>query len=408
MSKSSPKNVGVSLAMLPDADTAKYLREVAHEATFAENAIWHLWRKYDPVLFTDVQRMTQEREQTGKWPKLPKYVLSNTPEGPTPTKIAKALCPNLGSYVYDSIANSVRRLYLKQRWELLWHKRSLPTARSLRIRFRERAVQIIEWPWVDKKGRAQDGYAIRCCFKKSETCVIPIRTDRQNGWVQKWLKQWSTEAVGPSGGTVYQKTIKGQKKWFIALARCRGDAEIVSVKSPVANRVCLAYAPLPEVREEFLLLDVKPTPDNRLWRQEVEAHDILRTKMRWADRNRRQGRNFQQSREVSAAHGHGWRRRLRSKMPAKGRYENRCKSWIENRSRAIVDFAVNARCSEILMENLSERDSRTLRLGEFPYHQFMLRIQQKAETSGLKFRKFKDLESICKQFGVTDSGFTDD
>ena len=144
-----PKTVGMSIRMFVDAETGDYLYRVAKEATFAENALWNLWRMNDPVTYRDVLRMNQEREATGKWPKLPEYKLANTPDGDSPTKIAGNLCPSLWSFVYDAVANQVRKFYSKQRWEILWGKRRLQLASDLRIRFRKRAIPHREW--TDRK-----------------------------------------------------------------------------------------------------------------------------------------------------------------------------------------------------------------------------------------------------------------
>ena len=404
-----PKTVGMSIRMFVDAETGGYLYRVAKEATFAENALWNLWRMNDPVTYRDVLRMNQEREATGKWPKLPEYKLANTPDGDSPTKIAGNLCPSLWSFVYDAVANHVRKFYSKQRWEILWGKRRLPLASDLRIRFRERAIRIRRHQWTDKEGRVQDGYAIVCRFIKGVDALVPISTLRMNKWHLAWLEHWANIDAGPCGGTVYRKKVRGKNQWFIALARERQPNEVRRVLDPVADRTCYVYAPPPDSeREAFLLMDIRPTGNGQPWREEIEANDLIRVKLRWQQQNQQMGRNFRQSREVTASRGHGLQRRMESKKPDARKYDARCKNWIENRSRAIVDFAVNARCSVLCVENLVQRDSKTLRLGEFPYYQLLLRIKQKAEESGLKHRTFTDFETLRKHLGVAAKGVTED
>lgn len=399
--KSKPKNVGISLRMFTDTETGDYLWQVAKEATFAENALWDLWRKHDPVSYLDILRMTQEREETGKWPKLPPYVLADAEEGATAHFVGKNLCPNLTGHVSAGVVNQVRKLYGKLRWKILWNTQRMPKAFDPRIRFRERAIRIVRQKWTDKEGRTHDGFGVRCRFLRSGDAVIPISTQRMNRHHLAWLERWAEINQGPCGGTVMLKMVRGKKRWFIALARERADGEIRRVDDPVEGRCCYVYAPLPEsTREAAFVMEIQPTPNGRPWREEIEAHDLVRVKIRWQKRNEQQGRNYRQSRDRSASKGHGEDRRMRSKKPDARRYGNQCDSWIENRSRAIVDFAINTRCCEVLMEDLVKRDSRTMRLGEFPYYQFMLRTQQKAEEAGLKFRTIANLDEVFSSLGI--------
>jgi len=407
--KPKPKKVGISLRMFTDKTTGDYLYDVAREATFCENALWDLWRMRDPVTYLDIQAMNAEREATGKWPKLPKYSLKDAAEGKTPHFIGKNLCPNLTGHVTAGVVNQVRKLYGKLRWKILWNTQRMPKASDPRIRFRERAIRIERHVWTDKEGREQRGFAVRCRFLRSGDAVIPISTRRMNKHHLAWLEHWAGVKAGPCGGMVMTKTVRGKKRWFIALARERADGEIRRVLDPVEGRCCYVYAPLPESGSEAaLVMRVQPTPNGRPWREEIEAHDLVRVRLRWREKNEQQGRNFHQSRERSAASGHGEKRRMRSKKPDARRYGNQCQAWIENRSRAIVDFAINTRCCEVLMEDLVARDSRTMRIGEFPYYQFMLRTQQKAEEAGLKFRKIANLDGVFSALGVELSGVAAD
>lgn len=443
----TPKNVGRWFKMLPDKETSSLLADIAKETTFAEDTLWELWRKYDPVSPFEAAAMRQQHEddmvvyrakldewkrehdawesaqaeEAGEpkkpppphWPKLPPYFLKDVPEGESGWEIAKALCPSVNGNIFGAVANHVRKLYCKTksyRRPILYGEKRLPKASEPRIRFRDRAIRIRRHDWTDKHGQTHPGYAIIFRWNNGESVTIPIIARKESDAGIRWLEYWCDQNAGPCGGVIYRKQTHSRKEWRIALARPREESEIVKVKSPIGGRELCVYAPLPTSnREDFLLLDVIPQPNRMPWRMGIESNDLILTKLRMEERKRRQGRAFAQSRETSSAsRDHGRVRRERSRQNSRRKYGQRCNSWIENRSRAIVDFALRSKCSGIAMENLTERDSQTLRLGEFPYFRLMDRTQQKAVEAGLEWRTFRDLSTISKALVKVATGDTSD
>jgi hypothetical protein len=366
---------------MPNADTRTALIEVARLATFAENAIWMLWRLHDPITATDMVERRRVKDETGKWPKMEKYVLRDCPEGGTPTTIAKSLCPGLYSYVYDAIANQVSKLYRKKRFAYLTFQERLPCSRNLRIRFRERAIVV---------GTNDKGYELGFYAKQGEVLRIPVKTAGKSKYTQRWLGELAESGDHPSGGTITLKRRRGKWEWQIALARPRYEDERPRVTEPIEDRSLVCWAPVDQAM--FLRCQVAPQ-NGRPWRIHVVSSDLSQVKRRWDKKRRAMGWNYRQS-EDSAAHGHGRERAIRDKLGYSERYENRVTNWIEERTAAIVRFARQCRCSRIQCEDLAARDPSTLRLGSFPYYRLVLRIGEKAKDAGLKFSKFSGFEKV--------------
>ena len=208
MHTTEPKTVGEVFDLLLPADDGAEIKtglyEAARTATSAENELWMLWRKHDPVTALDKMAMRQVKQQTGKWPKLPDYRLEQVPEGPTPCKIAGALCPDLYSYVYDAVANSVARLYRKGRFAYLTFQKRLPIGRDLRIRFRERAVAIRRDPANDKFFQA--GLSLR----RGQTWWCGLKAVGKSRHTYDWLAELAEKGENPSGGTISLRRRRGK------------------------------------------------------------------------------------------------------------------------------------------------------------------------------------------------------
>lgn len=362
--------------------------DVARVATFAENAIWMLWRKHDPITGLDMVRMRQVKQETGKWPKLEPYKLEKTPEGETPTTIAKALCPGLPSCIYDAIANQVAKLYMKNRFAYLNFSERLPMGRDLRIRFREKATQIRRDP--ENPQFFQIGLKLTSPEPgKTTTVWFGLKLRGCSEWTYRWLDDLASTGNPVSGGTISARKKRGRTVWQIALARPRMEGERKKVH-PVPGRELICWAP-PDA-DECLWCEVSPRK-GKPWRLRVESNDMVLVKKAYERTRRHMGRNYHQS-PYNSAHGHGRRRAIQGKERFSGRYNRRVKDWIENRSAAIVRFAVDARCETIRFEELTKRDPKTLRLGSFPYYQLISRIQQKAKDAGIAFKLFEDISSL--------------
>lgn len=388
------KNVGEVFDLLIDRnkEARDLLLEVAKKATYAENAIWMIWRHNDPVSAVDLVHMREEKERTGKWPKLPAYKLEKTPEGESPTKIAAALCPGLSSYVYDAVSNAVTKLYLKNRLSYLGFWERLPVSKDLRIRFRERAVQIRRNP--ENPQWFQIGLGLVSENRKIGVTWCDLRTGGKSEFTKRWLEAVADgeQDYVTSGGVISARRKKGKMRWQITQARPRMVDERQKVE-PVEGRSLVCYAPLDQ--GEFMTCEVAPVR-GRPWRMHVESNDLLTVKIAYDKLRRRMGGNYHQS-PYSSAHGHGRRRAIRGKMAFSGKYERRVNDWIENRSAAIVGFAVETRCGEIRFEKLTDREPHTLRLGAFPYFKLIERTKQKAADAGISFKVFTDFETVRKQ-----------
>ena len=388
METKAAKKVGEPFELLTNENGPELnagLFEVAWAATRAENELWMLWRKHDPVSSLDLVSMEQAKKETGKWPKLPDYNLKNVAEGPTPCKIAGALCPELYSYVYDAVANRVAKLYRKRRFKILTFQERLPMAREPRIRFRERAAVIRRHP--ANRNWFQVGLALR----RRETWWFGLKPRGSSAHTREWLSELADSGEHPSGGSISRKRRKGKKIWQITFARTRREDERRQVKRPVAARWLVVWAPLDQ--KVFLSGQVEPV-NGRPWLCSMETNDLNRVKRRYDEDRRSMGHNYRQS-PHSAAHGHGRQRALAGKRRFRQRLENRFKDWIENRSTDLVQTAVRMRCAGIRIEHLSNRDPEKLCLGHFPYYRLLDRIKDKAADAGLKFELMKDLETVA-------------
>jgi len=376
------KCVGELFELLPSVEQRESLMQVARLATRCENAIWREWYKNDPVNDLDMARRSVVKTETGKWPKLEPYFLKELPSGITTVAFAKALCPGVGSYVYDAICNYVRHLYpsKNKRLEFLTYKSRVPISNSLRIRFRERAVVVRRDP--DNEKWFQVGLNI---VKPNAVMWVGVKPKGASRFTYDWMNDLSESGDHPSGGTI-SFIRKGKKwRWQIALARSR-RADEVTETHPIPGRTCDVYAPIDQ--EAFLFCEVH-TP--KLWRHRIEANDLVFMTRRHATLRRQMGANYSQSPD-SGARGHGRNRAIKCKMPFSERYDNRTTNWIENRSAEVVRFAVQSRCEALRMEDLSARDPGSLMLGDFPYFKLTGRIQNKCTEAGIKFASFTSLE----------------
>jgi len=380
------KSVGEWFELLPSDEHRKELLRIARIASFAENSVWMEWRCGDPVTGPDMARRQAEKESTGEWPKLEAWNPKTARTGESWCKFAGALCPGLMSYIYDAIANSVATLYRQKRLKLLTFQERLATRNDLQIRFRENACRVLRHPEVNGWFRFQLSLA------KGPPMVIDFKCRGKSPHTIDWLNELADSGEAPSGGMISARRKKGRLQWQIALSRVPREGENEQVK-PISGRVLWVWAPIDQA--EFLRCQVHPVP-GRPWLHRIEAHDLIRVRKRFDVERRRMGRNYAQSTE-SAAHGHGLHRAINRKEFHKGRYDRRCKDWIENRSAEIVRFAIKSRCEELHMEKLSNRDPTRLALGPFPYFQFVLRTVQKARSAGLKTAKFTDFETIEKR-----------
>lgn len=372
-----PKDVGETFLLRCDKESSDWLREIARVATFCENAIWMHWRTHDPIQSAEVIGWEKVKADTGKWPKMQPYAIESG------TVFARTVAPGLSSSVYDAVANHVRKLYPKKRWQFLRFDERLPVAKDLRIRFREKAVRIYRHPdnpdrWFQVGFRFEAG-------KERRFGLCP-RGSSEYTW--QWLAEMADSKEFPSGGAISLVRRKGKWKWQLALARSRRDGERESVE-PIEGRYLSVYAPVEQ--DDFLYCDVTwPDKNGRPWRMRVEGHDMLLLKRRNENRRVTMGRNYHQSPKASGK-GHGRKRAIRSKFLLSDHLRRHIDSWIENRSAAIVQFAVETKCGEVAMEDLSKRASNTLCIGPFPYFIFMGRVEQKCKDRKITFRKTKPL-----------------
>ena len=103
--------------------------------------------------------------------------------------------------------------------------------------------------------------------------------------------------------------------------------------------------------------------------------------------------NWAQS-PTSCAHGHGRKRALRKRDEFSARYERRVNDWVEQRSTWLVGEAVRFDCEGLQIENLSARDPSGLLVGSFPYHHFVKRIKEKAESAGIDAKVFDGISKL--------------
>lgn len=401
-------------------DTTRTLERAAREATYCENATWQTYRLRDPITATQFAAMREDvrtrkaaakaeyeqavadaiaagktkkqiekitmREEKWSIPKIDMKTFlrkAKAPEGPTTHMVAANLCPTLASCIYSAISHHIPGLYIKNRFKYLEFSNRLPVCGDLRIRFRERAIRILP------DERNPDWFKVEIkLFRepRDHRLVIPIKTSGKSLATLRWLRELSESRKHPSGGMISAKRRKGKLQWQISLSRNRYEGEVAMVKDPIPGR-SLVIA-VPEDRRNFLVCEVEPSSGPRPWRFEIEGHDLLHTKELDKKRRRQFGANYRQSPD-NAAHGHGRNNVLRSKRPFGERYENRCKNWIENRTKYIVNEAMRLRCESVKIEKLTEiKDTSQMLLGPFQYFKFLDRLKAKVVAARMKFGTF--------------------
>lgn len=388
--------VGEWFKVLADREQTALLWRIGREATRCHDALWRTWARLDPVSPLDMESLQREHQPKykawvdgGKKGQKPKFVLPpwkkfTTPDGLTSTTLAKALCPNLQSWVYDAIANRVAKQYLKQRFQILTGQRRIPVCGHEQIFFRNAHARIVRDPDNPNWFRLQAKM-----LKDEAPLLLPISTIGKSDGCMAWLNALADDPKGfTSGGCLSVKRVRGKLKWNLALTRERYDWEVDAVASPKVGRELVIWAPLDQ--SEFLLCEVQPVK-GRPWRWNVEAHDLIQMRIAYAERRKRMQANWRQS-PHSAAHGHGRRRAMAGLTKMEDRYLHRVTDWIENRTTDLVRGAIRAKCEGIRIEKLTDRDPHSLRVGDFQYFRFLTRLEQKSETAGLKFRTFASLE----------------
>jgi len=383
METKEAKSVGEWFELLPSQEDRKRLIEIAEVAVFAENAIWMEWRLSDPIDAVEMARRKSVKTETGKWPKLDRLELKGARNGLTWTKFSGALCPGLKSYVYDAIANRVAKLYRKKRLQLLTFDERLPTSDKLRIQFREIACRIVHHP------DNPDWFRVQFMLDNRGPMLLDFKCRGKSKFTIDWLNELADSGENPSGGCLSARKNRGKLVWQFSVSRIPREAENAKVDA-IPGRKLIVWAPLDQ--REFLICEVEPV-SGRPWRHQVESADMISVKRRAEHLRVSMGRNYHQS-PKSSAHGHGRERAIVGKAKFSRRYERRVRDWIENRSAAIVRFAVDCRCEELHMENLSKRQTNKLALGDFPYYRLCLRVKQKAESAGIKFKLINGFESL--------------
>lgn len=385
-----PKNVGETFLLIPRSiDDVKWLYEIARRYTYVENAMWLEWRLRDPVQSADVAQRMQVYQETGKWPKLPPYLLESS------TALARTLAPGLRSIVYGSAANHVRKLYSKKRAKYLSFLERIPMSKNLRIRFRELAVRIY------RSERNERWFEVGFSFDMGEErrFGLKLRGATEHTW--NWLAEMADTEAHPSGGALTVVKHKKKNTWQLALSRSRRSGEREQVDAIPGRRLAV-YAPLEGIPFLKCTVEWDGKKSGLPWQMQIESNDLIRTRRINEEKRRLYGKVFHQS-PNAARHGHGRARALRPQIDLSSRYENRVKNWIENRTSAIIQFALQARCEAVYMENLVERSPRTMCLGDFPYYQFMLRLECKCKDVNIAFKKVKAsteiLEGITDRFG---------
>lgn len=422
MKTKEPKSVGEWFELLPSAEDRSRLLEIAKISLFAENAIWMEWRLADPLSPIEARQFKAdyaaymraksahdawvkkkkdtkdktEKKQLGPEPEVPEKPttpnldLKTARNGLSWTKFAGSLCPGLKSYVYDAIVNRVGTLYRKasKRLAFLTFDERLPTSKQLRIQFREKACRIVHHP------ENPEWFRVQFTLDGGQPLLMDFKCRGKSPFTIDWLNELADSGANPSGGCISSRKKRGKLVWQFSVSRTPREGENEQVK-PIEGRRLVCWAPLDQ--HEFMICEVEPL-NGRPWRFNIESADMIFLKRKAEQLRSTMGRNYHQSRD-SASHGHGRARAIRGKRPFAGRYERRCKNWIENRSAAVVRFAVQARCQGLWWEDLSKREPRKLALGDFPYYQLGLRVKQKAEASGLTFKLLKNLENLKERLG---------
>lgn len=352
------------------------LWKIAHLSSFAENTLWRYFLAGDPATGLDVQR-NGIKGPDGKYPKLPEYRPTLMPDGKTAYLSAASMCPELLSHVPCEVSNRVFKLYLKQRWEILTGRRSLPRLKDPCIRFRGLAIRITSTQVVLDDGREVTRYGIVANFEKIKCAMlIELQSRGQSRFTLDWLQRLAESGEHPSSGTISRRG----NHWQISLSRALEPGEREAVRDAVPGRELVVYAPA----DQDVAIRCTVIPQNgRPWAWNVEDADLLAMKLAHAARRKAMGHHRAQTHEGGML-GHGRGRALLGTKAMRQKYGNRVDDWIENRTTEIVNWAVTNKCEGLRLEDLGKRDPKTLRLGSFPYYMLAERLKQKAKTAGLK------------------------
>lgn len=381
--------VGDWFVMLLSPEDRQRLFEAAKLTTFAENALFMEWVRRDPWDFVAAKKARDEYLASGKKVKsrVPGYEKGTW----SCTKMARDLCPGLASWIYDAVANHTRQLYFSAktgRIHFLTFTKRLPVCDDLRIRFRERTCRIVAEPQPD--GRVFYAALIRLT-KDQPPIKAGLLLKSKSEFTRRYIAGLAESGEHPSGGSIIQKKHKGKWEWQLNISRDRYESERERLAEPVEGRRLLVWAPADQAC--WLRCEVE-REGSAPWITEIVADDIISAKIADQKRRQRLGKHYSQSRERHANHGHGRNRAIQCKERFGRRYQNKVTAFIETRSAAIVCVAIRSRCGFIDLEDISKRDSTTLRTGSFPYYKFLSRVQQKAKEAGIVVKMFDGLQML--------------
>lgn len=374
-------------------EVAKMLGQAADAYMFCENLLWSTWRLHDPCTLQEVVAAVEHKRETGKYPSLPKY-MGVRPDGVDPSTYLRSLCPDVHGSIIDQACNWVSGKYRNNsnRWGILFYRKSLPCARSPVIRIKGQTGV-----WLRRQPDNPQWFQVGVCLlkgkhtRKTAPLWLDISLKGANEWTRDFLAERADEGTGLPSISLHQKKRRGKKIWQLAITRPRRDGERDQV-NPIAGRFLFCYPPA----KQNVALECEILPLNgRPWRMPIQDRDIYQTKKVYEKRRKTMGANYRQS-PSGSVRGHGRQRAIRGKLPLSERYKNRIKSWIEERTRAIVDFAIEARCEMVCLQDFAKLKPSELRLGSFPYDQFETRLKAKSDEAGLDFKVLSDTKAIAE------------
>lgn len=387
----SAKNTGEVFDLITTKDQHDELKKIARIVTDAESAVWRECFKNDPVAGIDFLDRQNEKNKTGRWPKLPNY---NPTKGDNLSleRVVRTKCDGLHSHITSCCVNHVRKLYNKKgnRIEFLRGNKALPGTNKLRIRFRGTVARIVPDSRTDV-----EWFRLSILFyPRGERMILPIKLKGASLWTCKWLRELASTGQKTSDGCI--SLVRKRRKWVwqISFSRSRYEGERQTVVEPIVGRYMLVYAP---VRQDAFIkcriIDEGTSRRGAPWEFPIEDADLLSRKHRIDKVRRTMGYSHRQS-PSNARREHGTHKRLEPSYQLNQAYNNAVTTWIEQRSAYIVKTAIRYRCTELRVENLVERDSEELRMGSFPYHQLLNRIKQKALTAGIAFKKLPSISDV--------------
>lgn len=221
-------------------------------------------------------------------------------------------------------------------------------------------------------------------------------------------KNWSVMALEQN----FKKTgqvqiqIKNNGDWFAHLNYCRPKIEVKKLKSRelyvyVADGGILEA----DVCENGKLRNWKKTItfDSAIaWKRqfnrrskiydvnkvdrEQEERAIIQMEKNDALRNSKRA-DFRQTDKKTCRKGHGLKRKFLATERLAIKDRNKKEYFNHTKSDYIIRNAVNSKCCKVKMVDLCGYKSETLVLGEWPYYDLMLKIEQKCGERGLKFEK---------------------